>query len=148
MLVIVLIIPTLLVVEFIVNSAHAWSLKSQLRTVQHPQNSRLLSTDWSVANCGGASNQCCYASFEFRTSVDSVEEIERWYTSLIGEPDLRKNENYELFFMNDDWQIARMHSFFEKKHDTLFTDPPDRQRVYSIAYIESGQPSGEDIRCH
>jgi hypothetical protein len=145
---VILILPLLLVVEYVYNSLYAISLRHTLSDMRHPNSSMLIKKDWSVANCGPASNQCCYAYVEFRSTSESRAQIEEWYSGVVGQPSLLKNEGFELFFMRDAWEIQQTHAFFDREYDDIFAKAGADTSVYGVGYVESGRPAGFDFRCH
>jgi hypothetical protein len=140
--------PVLMVAAYFANNMYAVSLRSMFGDVVHPSDSLVLVKDWSVANCGMASNQCCYTYVEFRSIPRPIEYVEKWYAKLMGAPDLRKTREFMLFHVDEEWRAQPMHAFFDRKYDELFSRKRKNEAVYGIAYVESGYSAGLDFRCH
>ena len=145
----VLFLPMLTLIVHVGDNIYAMSLKSELKTVKHPPDSVVVKKDWSVSNCGAASNQCCFAYVEFRKTNRTLNEIQNWYSPLIDTQEFLDNKIYQLFSMKDDWSTSVFHAYFEtEEDDSLFENSSDNGLVYGIAYTEMGYAAGLDYRCH
>lgn len=143
--------PVLALIETGVNSLYAVSLRNKLKNVSHPDTSVLLREDWAVANCGNASNQCCFAYVEIRESKMNSKDLEAWYASTIGTLDLRTSKEYQLFLgdpLDQSGKTLLFRAFFREKYDDILVGQRAAGPRYSLGYIESGYPTRLDFRCH
>lgn len=132
--------------EYVANTMYARSLRSRFSNIKHHVDSYLITSDYGVANCGGASNQCCFAYAEFR-KVHTIEDIASAYAVLQTGTHVQDKAYYEIVTQENVEKNNILHTFFGTTHDDLFSR---RQEYipYAIVYIDSGHPAGLDMRCH
>jgi hypothetical protein len=129
------------------NKVRLSAVEDTAATVSHPDTGRHIKHVASIGNFAAASNQCAFATADYRATPLSKEEILAFYSPYVIESPEPRATNIQIYFVDelDSMFFAIYGESF--RDDALHSSSPNETR-YIILTTQSGYPANFDIRCH